>query len=95
MAAPALSSAEAQRVFLGKLQRIFPESDFTATDKFALLMALADLAVELGADDGEELVLSIRQIAERFIRRYWRQALSQGTDRANTPPGILVQSNGV
>ena len=70
-----LPSAEAQLVFLGKLQRIFTESDFTATYKFALLIALADLAVELGADDGEELMVSIRQIAERFIQLYWRQAL--------------------
>lgn len=60
MAAHALPSAEAQLVFLAKLQRLFTESDFTATYKFALLMALADLAVELGADDGEELLVSIR-----------------------------------
>jgi len=92
--AHALPSAEAQLVFLGKLQRLFTESDFTATYKFALLTALADLAVELGADDGEELVLSIRQIAERFIQLYWRQALPYGTGRANTSPGILVQNNG-
>jgi 5-methylcytosine-specific restriction endonuclease McrA len=93
--AHALPSAEAQLVFLGKLQRIFTESDFTATYKFALLMALADLAVELGADDGEELPLSIRQIAERFIQLYWPQALPYGTGRASTSPGILVQNNGV
>lgn len=86
MGAHALPSAEAQLVFLGKLQRIFTESDFTATYKFALLMALADLAVELGADDGEELALSIRQIAERFIQLYWPQALPYGTGRPNTSP---------
>ena len=95
MAAYALPSAEEQLVFLGKLQRIFTESDFTATYKFALLMALADLAVELGADDGEALMVSIRQIAERFIQMYWRQALPYGTGRPNTSPGILVQSNGI
>ncbi|CAN5190340.1 HNH endonuclease signature motif containing protein [soil metagenome] len=58
-------------------------------------MALADLAVELGADDGEELPLSIRQIAERFIQLYWPQALPYGTGRASTSPGILIQNNGV
>ena len=41
-------SAEAQLAFLAKLQRLFSEGDFTATYKFALLIALADLAVELG-----------------------------------------------
>ena len=45
-------SPEAQLQFLSKLQRLFAEGDFTATYKFALLMALADLAIELGADDG-------------------------------------------
>lgn len=82
-------------MFLSKLQRIFTESDFTATYKFALLIALADLAVELGADEGEELFLSIRQIGERFIQIYWRQALPYGTGRTNTSPGILTQNNGV
>ena len=95
MTTHALPSAEAQLVFLGKLQRLFTESDFTATYKFALLIALADLAVELGADDGEELMVSTRQIAERFIEIYWRQALPYGTGRANTSPGVLVQNNGV
>lgn len=95
MAASALPSAEKQLMFLAKLQRIFAESDFTATYKFALLIALADLAVELGADDGKELLLSIRQIAERFIQIYWRQALPYGTGRSNTSPGILIQNNGV
>ena len=41
-------SPESQLVFLSKLQRLFAEGDFTATYKFALLIALADLAVELG-----------------------------------------------
>ena len=95
MAARALPSAEEQLVFLGKLQRIFTESDFTATYKFALLIALADLAVELGADNGEELVVSIRQIAERFIQMYWRHALPFGTGRPNTFSGVLTQNNGV
>jgi len=93
--ASALPSAEEQLVFLGKLQRIFTESDFTATYKFALLMALADLAVELGADDGDELIVSIRQIAERFIQMYWRHALPFGTGRPNTFSGVLTQNNGV
>ena len=54
---------EAQLVFLSKLQRLFAEGDFTATYKFALLIALADLAVELGDDSGEALELGHRGIA--------------------------------
>lgn len=87
-------SAEAQLAFLVKLQRLFAEGDFTATYKFALLVALADLSVERGTEDGAELVLSIRQIAERFIHLYWRHASPYGTGRAGSTPGILVQNMG-
>lgn len=87
-------SAEAQLVFLTKLQRLFAEGEFTATYKFALLIALADLAVELGSDDGCELPLTTRLIGERFIQQYWRQASPYGTGRRETTPGVLVQNLG-
>ena len=87
-------SAEDQLRFLSNIQRVFAEGDFTATYKFALLIALADLAVELGADDGRELVLSTRQICERFIQMYWRQALPYGKGLPDSSPGVLVQNNG-
>ena len=88
-------SAEMQLAFLSKLQRLFAEGDFTATYKFALLVALSDLAVERGADDGRELLLSIRQIADRFVQLYWRHALPYGTGRPDTDVGVLVQNLGV
>ena len=87
-------TSEEQLKFLSKLQRLFAEGDFTATYKHALLITLADLAVEVGADDGRDLVLSIRQIAERFIQLYWRQAVPYGTGRVGAVPGVLVQNNG-
>ncbi len=87
-------SAEAQLAFLTKLQRLFAEGDFTATYKFALLIALADLAVEQGTDTGDELQLTTRQVAERFIQLYWRQAAPYGTGRLDTEPGVLVQNLG-
>lgn len=85
---------EAQLQFLSKLQRVFAEGDFTATYKFALLIALADLAVELGADNGEELVLTTRQIGLRFIALYWKQSLPYGNGRPGNEPGILIQNSG-
>ncbi|WP_157272221.1 HNH endonuclease [Azohydromonas aeria] len=94
MAALPPPSAEAQLAFLAKLQRLFAEGDFTATYKFALLIALADLAVELGADDGQALELSTRRIGQRFIGLYWQQALAYGTGRPGTAAGILVQNLG-
>jgi 5-methylcytosine-specific restriction endonuclease McrA len=87
-------SADAQLMFLSKLQRLFAEGDFTATYKHALLIALADLAVEVGCDDGQELTLATRQIAERFIQLYWHQSVPYGTGRPGSVAGVLVQNNG-
>lgn len=85
---------EAQLQFLSKLQRVFAEGDFTATYKFALLIALADLAVEMGADNGDELMVTTRQIGLRFIGLYWKHSLPYGTGRQGSEAGILVQNNG-
>src|SRR5688500_16693228 len=87
-------SAEMQLAFLAKLQRLFAEGDFTATYKFALLVALSDLARELVSDDGAELTLTTRQIAERFVQLYWRHALPYGTGKPHTAPGVLTQNLG-
>lgn len=87
-------SPEAQLQFLSKLQRVFAEGDFTATYKFALLIALADLAVELGADDGDALMVTTRQIGLRFIGLYWKHSLPYGTGRQGSVTGVLVQNNG-
>jgi len=87
-------SAEHQLAFLSRLQRIFSEGDFTATYKFALLIALSDLAVEVDAPGDDEVIFSVRQIAERFIGLYWPHVLPYSTGAAGAQPGILVQNNG-
>ena len=87
-------SADAQLSFLSKVQRLFAEGDFTATYKCALLISLADLAVELGRDDGDELSLTVRQIAERFVQLYWRQATPYGIGRSGAEPAVLSQNLG-
>jgi hypothetical protein len=91
----AIPTAEDQVAFLGKLQRLLAEGDFQATCKYALLAALADLAVEHGTDDEQALDLSVRQIGERFIEFYWRHAAPYGVGRADALPGVLVQNKGV
>ncbi len=47
-------SAEDQIQFLNHLQRLLSEGGFTASYKFALLLALADLSVEL--EPGEKSI---------------------------------------
>ena len=67
-------SAEEQLQFLTKLQRLFAEGDFTATYKFALLIALAELAVERGFDNREPLMLQHAWPADQCVPLYWHTA---------------------
>ena len=48
-------TADAQSPLSRNSSVCLPKGDFTATYKFALLISLADLAVELGTDDGQQL----------------------------------------
>lgn len=77
--------------FLRKLQRLFNEGQFTATYKFALLNALADLAVE-GEDDVDgAMTLSLERIAEKLIELYWRHSLPYPI--AEAPEDALLRQN--
>ncbi len=87
-------SADAQLLFLSRLQRLFAEGDFTATYKFALLISLADLAVEHGRDDGSSLRLSTRRLAEKFIELYWQQTAPYSAGGRANSMHVLVQNHG-
>src|SRR4051812_34602101 len=71
---PMPPTSDAQIQFIVNLQRLLDEGAFAASYKFALLLALADLSVEIGEDSGAPLRLTTRQLAEKFIQYYWRQA---------------------
>lgn len=77
--------------FLQKVQRLLSEGLFVASCKFALLRALADLAVLKGDDSGDELELSIAEIAEVFVELYWRQA--RPFCGAGDPQGRVLRQN--
>ena len=83
-------TAEDQVRFLLNVQRLLGEGLFTATCKYALLLALADLSVELGEDTGETLELSTLKIAEKFIEYYWRQTLSFLGKNKGKPPVVVT-----
>ncbi len=87
-------SAEAQLAFLAKLQRLFAEGDFTATYKFALLITLADVALERGADDGAPVEVSLRELAERFLGLYWHHVTPYGTSGRGGDSVVLSQNIG-
>lgn len=84
-------SADFQVRFLKDLQRILEEGRFTATYKFALVHALADLSIQHGSDTGGELPLRVQDIGRRFAELYWRQVTPwPGRDES----GILAQNTG-
>lgn len=56
------------------MQRLLAEGQFVASYKFALIHALADLAVLKGDDTGAPLELGADDLAARFIELYWRQS---------------------
>lgn len=77
--------------FLQNVQRILNEGLFVASYKYALLRALADLAITKGDDSGDELTLQAREIAEVMVEVYWRQVrpfrISQQRE------GLLLKQN--
>lgn len=81
---------EQQIGFLTSLQRLLSEGSFVATYKYALLMALADIAVEKGSDDASELTISAHEIAEKFVRYYWRQSTPYLPDKDRS---LVLQQN--
>ena len=63
-----------QLAFLTRVQRILDQGQFTATYKYALLIALIEIAVERGDDSGGELRVPLDWIAAKFIELYWGHA---------------------
>lgn len=69
-----IPTPEEQVKFLRNIQRLLSEGQFTASYKFALVQAIADLSVLNGEDTGATLELSTKEIAAKFIDLYWQQA---------------------
>jgi len=86
-----LPSPEAQIQFLVDLQRLLEEGLFAASYKFSLLLALADLSIEIGDDSGAPLSITTEAIATKFIQYYWRQAIPYPSSKE---PRILKQNTG-
>jgi 5-methylcytosine-specific restriction endonuclease McrA len=77
--------------FLANLQRLLAEGSFTATYKYALLSALADLCVEHGDDTGEPWTVSLFALSEKLVEYYWRHAVPYTTAGHSD---LLKQSTG-
>ena len=90
-----IPAAEEQLKFITNIQRILDEGSFVATYKFALIMSLADYAVESGNDSGESLQLRTQDIAESFVDYYWRQAVPYAHGNQQNTVRILKQGTGL
>lgn len=82
---------EEQVQFLRNIQRLLAEGLFVASYKFALVHALADLAVVKGDDAGAPLEIDTKEIAAKFIELYWRQ--SRPFQVGGEVTGLILQQN--
>lgn len=82
---------EEQILFLRNIQRLLAEGQFTASYKFALLHAIADLCVLRGDESGAALTLDVQDIAKRFIELYWQQC--RPFQLGGQATGIILQQN--
>jgi hypothetical protein len=90
---PSEPSHEFQVHFLLRFQRLLKESRVTATYKYALLAALADIAVENRVDTDAILKVRVLQIVEKYITYYWRHAAPY-LSQPDQSPRILQQNTG-
>jgi len=72
-------TSDEQIRFMVNIQRLLDEGLFSASYKFALLLALAVLSIERGDDSGKPLELTTDAIAEKFGLYYWRQVVPYAT----------------
>src|SRR4051794_24856182 len=82
-------TSDAQIQLIVSVQRLLDEGLFTASYKFALLLALADLSIEYGDDTGAPLAITTDAIAGKFVQYYWRQAMPY----ANAAQAAILQQN--
>ena len=80
--------------FIANVERILAEGSFVATYKYALLVALVELAIERGDDSNRELPLPILDIADKFAELYWRQTAPYEASGVSGPGLVLHQNQG-
>jgi hypothetical protein len=78
---------------LSNLQRLLSEGQFVATYKYALLLALADIAVEQGGDTDAALNIPTALIAEKFICSYWRQTVPYVPRKSSGTAARILRQN--
>ncbi|KAA1157580.1 HNH endonuclease [Pseudoalteromonas fuliginea] len=90
-----MSGAMQQQLdFIAYIQRLLVEGDFSATYKFALLHALADISIEKHhADPQAQLQIKFDELVDKFITLYWHQASPFGATGNNTEQLLLQNTD--
>lgn len=65
---------EFQLAFLTKIEELLARGKFTSTYKFALLIALTNIAVENGNDTNDTLEIELDDVARQYLALYWSMA---------------------
>jgi len=90
-----VKGSEDQRGAIGfaeKLLELLDEGRYTATYKYAVLLALMDLCLECTASSGAPVeALTTRQIAQKIVEIYWPHTVPFAS---RAEPGILRQNTG-
>ncbi|MCB1657525.1 MAG: HNH endonuclease [Pseudomonadales bacterium] len=86
-----LPSADEQLLFLQRIQLLLTDATFTSTYKFALLLAITELSVEMGQDTGEPLAIPLSALADKTIELYWQQTLPY-VSSSEEASGIFLQN---
>ncbi|WP_278381581.1 HNH endonuclease [Pseudoalteromonas distincta] len=89
-----IGAMQQQLDFIAYIQRLLVEGDFSATYKFALLHALADISIEKHhADPQAQLQIKFDELVDKFITLYWHQASPFGAIGNNREQLLLQNTN--
>ncbi|MGE6810575.1 HNH endonuclease [Pseudoalteromonas sp. 20-MNA-CIBAN-0454] len=89
-----IGAMQQQLDFIAYIQRMLVEGDFSATYKFALLHAIADVCVEQPLlSDQSELVIELPTLADKLITLYWHHAMPFPSEHTGES-ALLLQNTG-
>ncbi|WP_283708853.1 HNH endonuclease [Pseudoalteromonas prydzensis] len=89
-----IGAMQQQLDFIAYIQRMLVEGDFSATYKFALLHALADVCVEQPlVSDQAELTIDLATLADKLIVLYWHHAVPFASEQTGES-ALLKQNTG-
>ena len=89
-----MSAMQQQLDFIAYIQRMLVEGDFSATYKYALLHAIADVCIEQPLQSEQvELKIDLATLTDKLIVLYWHHAVPFAPDKSGEN-ALLKQNSG-